>query len=271
MTEKSTTRPMACQVRAGDGPTVVLVHGIPGAAGAWAATLAALPPEPHVIVPDLIGFGASPAPSAYSVDELGPEPQSHALERLVEQHAAGPVTLVGHDFGAPVSILLADRRPDLVSGLVLLSGNAFPDTPVPFPLSLVTAPLISAVASRALFSRPSLRLMLRQGVGSGPAPDARTHLGDAGQQRAIAAIFREALRRLQEIYTPVEAALGRLAMPASVGWGDKDPFFPVSHAQRTAAAARGRLRVFEGAGHFLPHERPAELAAMIIGALDYAT
>ena len=45
-----------------------------------------------------------------------------------------------------------------------------------------------------------------------------------------------------------------------VGWGDRDPFFPVEQGERTAAAANARLRVFEGAGHFLPHERPTEVA-----------
>ena len=48
-----------------------------------------------------------------------------------------------------------------------------------------------------------------------------------------------------------------------VGWGDRDPFFPLEQGERTAAAANARLHVFRGAGHFLPHERPAEVAREI--------
>ena len=48
-----------------------------------------------------------------------------------------------------------------------------------------------------------------------------------------------------------------------VGWGDRDPFFPLEQGERTAAAANARLHVFHGAGHFLPHERPAEVARQV--------
>ena len=44
-------------------------------------------------------------------------------------------------------------------------------------------------------------------------------------------------------------------------WGDADPFFTVEQGERTAAAARhGELSIHPGAGHFLPSERPAQLA-----------
>ncbi len=52
-------------------------------------------------------------------------------------------------------------------------------------------------------------------------------------------------------------------MPVLVGWGDRDPFFSVEQAERTAAAAKAPLRLFHGAGHFLPHERPTEVAREI--------
>lgn len=254
---------LAFERSTGETGTVVLVHGIPGAGAAWRKVIAALPPATEVIVPDLIGFGDSLPPATPTVDALGPEPQSRALEGLLDEVADEPVVLVGHDYGGPVSVLLAARRPDLVSSLALLAANTFPDTPIPFPLSLVAAPVVGGPASRILFSRPSLAMMLRQGVGEGPAPDASTYLGPRSQQRAIAAIFTGALQRLQELYAPVETALRALSMPVVVGWGDRDPFFPVAQGQRTAATAAGRLVVFAGAGHFLPHERPEQVAAEI--------
>ena len=83
---------------------------------------------------------------------------------------------------ALIAVLLAAARPDLVGAVSLLAGNTFPDTPIPFPLSLVTAPVIGGLLSRLLFSTPSLNLMLRQGTGPGSAPpDAGVYLGDSGQ------------------------------------------------------------------------------------------
>lgn len=255
--------------RNGDGPTVVLVHGIPARGRAWERVEALLTGSFDVVTPDLIGFGESDGPNTPTVDDVGPAAQAAALERLLDDLGVRGATVVGHDFGAPVGALLTAGRPDLVSALSILSGNTFPDTPIPFPLSLTNAPFIGGVVSRWLFSRPSLALMLRQGIGPGSTPpDAGVYLGDRRQRRTIAAIFSGALTRLDELYTPVAAALHDIAVPVLVGWGDHDPFFPVEQGERTATAADGRLHVFEGAGHFLPHERPTEVAREIA---DFAT
>jgi pimeloyl-ACP methyl ester carboxylesterase len=250
--------------RSGSGPAVVLLHGIPGQGRAWDRVDAALFGSFDVVVPDLIGFGASAGPTAPTIESVGPAAQAAGVARLLDDLGVRGATVVGHDFGAPVGVLLAEARPDLVGALSLLSGNTFPDTPIPFPLSLANAPVLGTLASRTLFSSASLRVMLRQGTGPGsPPPDPAVYLGDRRQRRTIRVIFSGALTRLAEVYSPVAAALRSLEMPVLVGWGDCDPFFPVEQAERTAAAAPARLHVFSGAGHFLPHERPTEVAREI--------
>lgn len=250
--------------RSGSGPTVVLLHGIPGQGRSWRPVQAALDGAFDVVVPDLIGFGDSHRPSRPTIDNVGPAAQAASVAALLDGLAVHDATVVGHDFGAPVAVLLAAARPDLVGALTLLAGNTFPDTPIPFPLSLTNAPVIGGPLSRLLFSAPSLHLMLRQGTGPGSAPpDAGVYLGDRDQRRAIATIFSGALTRLAELYSPIAAALAALPVPVLVGWGDRDPFFPIAQGERTAAAASARLHVFHEAGHFLPHERPAEVAREI--------
>lgn len=251
--------------RRGRGPTVVLLHGIPGEGRAWDGVwCAGLGDAFDVVVPDLIGFGGSHRPPTPTVENVGPAAQAAGVAALLDELDIQRATVVGHDFGAPVSVLLAASRPDLVGAVSLLAGNTFPDTPIPFPLSLTTAPVVGGAFARLLFSAPSLRLMLRRGTGPRTAPpDGGVYLGDRGQRRAIATIFSGALTRLAELYMPVSAALDGLAVPVLVGWGDRDPFFPLEQGERTAAAAHGRLRVFDGAGHFLPHERPTDVAREI--------
>lgn len=250
--------------RGGGGPPVVLLHGIPGQGRAWDRVQAALEGRFDVIVPDLIGFGDSDRPSRPTTDNVGPAAQASHVATLLDELGVRHATVVGHDFGAPVTVLLAATRPDLVAAVSLLAGNTSPDTPIPFPLSLTTTPIIGGLFSRLLFSAPSLALMLRQGTGRGSAPpDAHLYLGDRDQRGVIATIFSSALTHLAELYTPVASALRTLEVPVLVGWGDQDPFFLLSEGERTAAAANARLRVFEGAGHFLPHERPDEVAREI--------
>lgn len=208
-----------------------------------------LAPRHEVLAPDLLGFGAAPRPR--SAAALAPPAQAEWIERRLDERDVAGAVLVGHDYGGPVALTLAARRPDLVSRLVLTATNAFPDTPIPMPIRAVTWPLAGAVLEHALFSRPSLAAMTR-----GVVPT-----GDAGERRSTRLIFASALRRLEEWYEPVEHALRTVAVPVLVCWGDRDPFFTLAQGERTAAAARqGTLRVYAGCGHFVPVERPDELA-----------
>ena len=253
--------------RRGHGPPVLLLHGIPGSAAAWQPVAERLEGRMRLVIPDLLGFGASHRPTDLAT-LLAPG-QAEALADVLDALDIAAVTVVGHDFGGPVALLLARQRPTLVTRLGLLATNAFPDTPVPMPLALLRWPLVGRLAAPLLLSRASLAMMLRTGTGAPRTRLDRTvYLGDAAQSRAIRAIFEASLRRLGELYAPVAEQLRALNIPAFVGWGDRDPFFPLDQARRTADAAHARLTLYPGAGHFLPEERPAEVAADIAALLD---
>lgn len=243
--------------RSGAGRCVVLVHGIPGSGACWRAVVDRLPDDLDVVVPDLLGFGASDRPAG--IGTLHASSQAEALSDLLDELDCPTPVVVGHDFGGPVTLMLTARR--AVAAVGLLATNVFPDTPIPFPLSTVTWPIVGSLAQRALFSRPSLAMMLRQGTGPGSAaPDRALCLGDRAQSRAIATIFAASLTDLAALYQPVEARLRALAVPTFVGWGDKDPFFTFAQGERTAEACNARLSRYQDAGHFLPEERPVEVA-----------
>jgi pimeloyl-ACP methyl ester carboxylesterase len=182
-------------------------------------------------------------------------------------------TFVGHDFGGPVALTLMGRRPGLVTGLGLLSANTFTDTPIPFPLSATIWPMVGWLARQALFSPVSLRMMVRRGIGVpriAMAPERA--VGDGDQARAIATIFSASLLRLSELYRPIEQALRSVAVPSFVAWGDRDPFFSVEQGRRTAGAMAGsRFELLDGAGHFLPEERPERVASLIADLVRAST
>lgn len=268
-TQLSTSASGLAYRRSGSGPTVVLLHGIPGSGAAWSAVVDQLGEDVDLIVVDLLGFGGSERPRR--LDELHVQAQAAAVQQLLEELGPTSFTLVGHDFGAPVAVTVGQRCGPRVHALVLVAGNVFPDVPVPFPLSLTRLPLVGRLADLLLFSEPSLRMVLRQGTGpGGTAPDPQSHLGDAGQRRSIATIFGGSLRGLRELYAPVEDALRGLTCPVTVLWGDADPFFPPEQGARTAEAAQGSLTLLHGAGHFVPHERPADVAEAVRAAVRSA-
>lgn len=250
-------------------PTLLLLHGIPGSGAAWRRVTDHLPGEVEVVVPDLLGFGASRRPE--TPEALHAVGQALALAHLLDELDTAPVVVVGHDFGGPVALALLGLRPDQISGLGLLATNTFPDTPIPFPLSTLTWPLLGPAAAAALLSRPALALVLRSGVGR-PRHRlaAADYLGDRAQQHAIRTIFHASLTRLSELYQPIQDQLERIDVATLVGWGERDPFFSIAHGERTAAAAGVPLRVYPGAGHFLPEERPADIAADIAALIATA-
>lgn len=227
-------------------PTVLLLHGIPGSSGDWSRVRRLLP-EVEIIAPDLLGFG----PRGNGARELWVDAQAKAvLDHLPPDR---DLVVVGHDFGGPIAIHLLESLGSRVRGVVLAATNVFPDTPIPFPLSLVRLPLMP----RLLFSRPALRMMLR-----GHA-DAAAAVGSHAQHAAIRRIFTMSLRELQGRYADIERRLRASNVPMRILWGDRDPFFSVQQGRRTAEAAGARLTVIEGAGHFLPMEAPEAFASAI--------
>jgi pimeloyl-ACP methyl ester carboxylesterase len=66
----------------------------------------------------------------------------------------------------------------------------------------------------------------------------------------------------------VESALKTADVPGFVPWGDRDPFFAIESGKRTAAAFGVPLTRLDGAGHFLPTERPEEVVRAISSLLE---
>lgn len=248
--------------RSGTGQPLLLLHGLPGSAASWDGVRERLGPAVDVVVPDLLGFGGSARPRPLRT--LHAAGQAEALLDVLDALALPSAAVVGHDFGGPVAVSLLSLAPERVTGLGLLAANVLPDAPIPFPLSTVTWPLVGPLAARALFSRASLRLVLLAGVGAPRVRlDARAALGDDGQLRSIRTLFEGSLRHLDELYRPVQQALESCDVDGFVLWGDRDPFFSLEQGRRTAGAFAARFTALEGAGHFLPEERPAEVAEAV--------
>jgi pimeloyl-ACP methyl ester carboxylesterase len=246
------------------GVPLLLLHGIPGRASVWDKVIDRLPDGYRVIVPDLLGFGASSRPNGAL--DLHAENQANTLAVALDQLDIASVMVVGHDFGGPVALWLTRLRPGLVTHLGLVATNVMPDTPIPQPLKLLTAPVVGGLVERMMMSPSALRMMANRGVGRPKiAIDGRAYVGDRRQARAIRTIFSTSLRNLRDLYTPTKEALDALTIPVFVAWGENDPFFPVAEGRRIADAVAGStFTVFNGAGHFLPDERPDRLVELIV-------
>jgi 2-hydroxymuconate-semialdehyde hydrolase len=115
--------------RAGAGPSVVLIHGIPTNSYLWrnvAPRLVAAGRE--VITIDMLGYGASDKP----VDaDLGIAAQARLISRVLSQIEWQGGTVVGHDIGGGVAQLLAVDNRELVRNLIIVDSIAYDSFPEP--------------------------------------------------------------------------------------------------------------------------------------------
>ncbi len=248
----------------GTGSPVVLLHGFPGSGADWIPVAERLSPQHRVVVVDLLGFGASSKPTAF--DELWTDAQAAALAGTLDDLGIDRFALVGHDLGGGVALSFITTHRERVTHLALLATNAFADTPVDFPLSLLRVPVVGRLLEPLMFNRAALLALGRLGSKTrGIRPAANT----TEEARVIRTVFARVLRDLPTLYGPVERSLGSIEVPTVVLWGGRDMFFSAEQGDRTAKAIPGAEYVlFESSGHFLPIERPDEVAAAILQLLD---
>lgn len=141
----------------GEGPAVLLLHGLFGRATTWEGTAAWLRPHFRVVGLDQRGHGLSDKPDgAYSRDDYVDDAVA-----VIEALRLQPAIVIGHSMGALNAWVLAARRPDLVRALVLEDMTAATARPDPGAwvrdwLSDWPLPFSSMAHMRAYFGQPVL-------------------------------------------------------------------------------------------------------------------
>ena len=214
----------------GEGPPVLLVHGLGGSPRWWGRTTHALAEVHRVILPELPGFGLGFGGAPFRLAEA-PDVLRGLLDRLEIPHAR----LVGHSLGALACAGVAAAAPRRVERLVLIAP----------PVRTAGAGLLGNVL-------PAARTIL--GL---PLAAALTVATDIAGSSPLAL-----LRAAGELLVGEHAAeLARVLVPTLLLWGARDVLVPTSGAAELAAAMpRCQLRVIPGAGHVPMLDRPDDLA-----------
>jgi len=243
---------------AGEGPTIVLIHGIAESSTTWRAVMPALAEHYTVIAPDLLGHGRSAKPRGdYSLGAY-----ASGIRDLLAVLGRDRVSLVGHSLGGGVAMQFAYQFPERAQRLVLVASGGLGKEVSPF-LKAVTLPGAEFVLPLLLHRRIREAAEWPGAVASwvGWRPNdtlaevwrSYTSLTDRHGQMA----FIHTVRSVIDIAGQRVSAHDRLylaeAVPTLIVWGDHDRVIPVTHAYRAAEAIRGaRLEILERAGHFLP-------------------
>ena len=252
---------------AGSGPVVVFLHGSgPGASGAsnfrdnWQAFVDA---GYRVILPDLIGYGASSKPEGIDYTlQLFADTVFDALS----QHGVTQASLVGNSLGGGIALQIALDHPGFVRSFVLMAPGCIEDQPEYFKM-----PGIARMVSN--FGGPDFNLdEQRRLVRNLVHPNFADRIPDALVEERFAVARTQPKDVLVRMRTPnLAPRLGELAQPMLVMWGLQDDFCPESGARHFLdAGCNVRCMTFNHVGHWVQVERAAEFNAHAIAFLKGA-
>ncbi|MEU6223539.1 alpha/beta hydrolase [Streptomyces sp. NPDC047042] len=254
---------------AGEGPALVLIHGIGDSSATWAELIPDLARSHTVIAPDLLGHGASDKPRAdYSVAAY-----ANGVRDLLTTLGIESATLVGHSLGGGVAMQFAYQFPERTERLILVSagGVGREVNPVLRAVSLPGAHLaLSALRLPGMRLQVGVGVRLMKLLGTGLGQDATElltlvdALPDETSRNAFIRTLRAVVDWRGQVVTMLDRCYLTEGMPTMLLWGDRDSVVPVRHAYRAHEAMPGsRLEVFEGAGHFPFHSDPARFVALV--------
>ncbi|MFE7193641.1 alpha/beta fold hydrolase [Kitasatospora sp. NPDC057541] len=263
----------------GAGPVVLCLHGEPTWGYLFRDVVRRLAPAHRVVVPDHMGFGKSATPA-----DRGYWLQDHVdnLEALVLDLGLRRITLVGHDFGGPVGMGLAARRPELIARVVSVNGptpfgqpglgdalaanaadspwfrwiaRAHADGTLDPVLGSLDVTILSTLRLNG-FENPALATDTWLRAYGAPFPTAAESIGAIGWAKG----FATGAHRFEQPDAAARAALA--AVPALALWGAADRTLNARHFLplfREAFPA-GRVVELPGAGHYSPEDAPEAVA-----------
>ena len=257
----------------GSGPPILFVHGTPTNSYEYRHLIAALSRRYRCIAPDHLGFGQSARPRSFAYT---PEAHARVLQEFVERVGLTDYTLVVHDFGGPIGLLLA-----VGNGEWGVGNTSSPNSALPTPDSRVRrvivlnswawpldddpkmargARFIGGAIGRFLYryANASLRLIMPSAYGDRKklTPEIHRRYLDVFRDRDARVLVLHALAKSllgsRAHYQSLLDRLDRLrAMPVLIVWGLKDSAFQPYQLERWRRLLPGaQVETIEGAGHW---------------------
>ncbi len=253
-----------------DKPTLLLLHGVPSSSRMYDGLMRKLGDRYHLIAPDYPGFGNSDAPSpaafVYSFEHL-----AAVMHQFTDAVGMQRYVLFMQDYGAPVGMRMAVKRPDAIQGMVFQNGNVYEEGLG--PMWAARKPFWSDRAAheeKVRAAHLSLAVTRNRHLGSDPNVEAydpdlwmdeHAYLNRPGQ----AAIQSELIYDYQHnlaAYPQWQTWLATHRPPTLVLWGKHDLAFTVPGAQAFKRDVPDARIAILDAGHFAMDTKLDEVATL---------
>ena len=236
---------------------IVLLHGFAGTGRAWDPVVEQLDPARYrSLTPDLRGHGARAALRPVSFDGC--------VRDVLATAPNAAFTLAGYSLGGRVALHVALAAPERVGRLVLVAATAGIEHPGE-RAERAAADVALAARAEHMEADEFARLWQAQPIFAGTPPAAAAAWSQDLRRtppRHLAAVLRGIGTGAME---PLWPRLGELRMRCEVVVGERDAKFRVLGERLVSALPDARLHVVSRAGHGVPREAPAALAAILAG------
>lgn len=245
----------------GEGEPVVLLHGIPTWSFLYADVIPLLEPHCRVIAPDFLGHGWSDRRDRFDRSLVA---QTAAVLALLDVLEIERATVVGHDTGGGVALILGIEHPDRVARLVLSNVVAYDSWPIGDMVALSdpswreksVQEVVDFVASGlpdGIHNAERLTPAFRAGI---VAPYADEE-GKISLIRNASALNTNHTMALVDRHADIGA-------PTLVLWGRHDPWQTIGDGERLAEEIPDTRLVRVEASHWIPQDAPVEFAGRIV-------
>jgi len=249
----------------GEGDPVILLHGIPTWSYLYHEVIPLLTPHGRILAPDFLGHGYSDRRDRF--DRSLPA-QARMILRFMDELGLQNATIVGHDTGGGVALIMGIEHPDRVKRLVLSNVVAYDSWPIDDMIALgnpnwrsrppkEVAEFVAGGLPDGLHNRAALTDEFRAGIVA-PYSDEE---GKISLIRNASALNTNHTMALVDRHKDIAA-------PTLVLWGVRDPWQTIADGERLAREIPdARLVRLENASHWLQQDAPAEFAREIAAFL----
>ena len=249
-------------LRKGQGPALLLLHGIPSSSYLWRDVIDPLAATFDVLAPDLLGYGDSDK----RLDaDLSIAAQARYMVAFMESIGVHQAAVVGHDIGGGIAQLMAADEPQRVARLILVDSVVDNNWPVA-DIARLKEPVWDQIMVNI-----DLRKGLRKGLEAGMVSEGRVTdelvdewtrpFQDLGGRRAY---LRAARALNNRDLVSRSKHIEEIETPTLIMWGANDKFLEPQWAETLKHKLRDTtVEIIDPGGHFLPLDRPDAVAEAI--------
>lgn len=246
----------------GAGAPLIVMHGIPTWSYLYHSVIDRLAEHHRVIAPDFMGHGTSDQRDMFDRSLVA---QRAMILRLMDHLGLTKATLVGHDTGGGVALIMAVENPERVDRLVLSNVVAYDSWPIDDMITVghpawnkksnaeMREFLVAGFAD-GLSRKEQLTSEFIEGIVAPYVTDA----GKISLIRNASALNTSHTTMLIDRHSAITA-------PTLLPWGADDPWQPMSDGERLAHDIPGaRLVPIENASHWVPQDAPQEWVEAVL-------